>query len=255
MLVNFQKRSLIMIKEYLENEYKEDVKNIFDTEPRYDRWFRIINNSVHWPEIRAKNSVLAKENPDRHFVLSSVFLFHFVVTIALWDEISYNHTFNYDSFEEFFEITGSPEMHLNYWKEWTRQDSEEEFLPKDVEKILDRFGLMRNGVPNRSSEFMLSCIFSTMQGWLNDALLKWNVSKKAKIGVSARVRFLLGRIQEVLRAGYKQNVSGQEMSNLESEQTGDKPQIETKSSVENNSDATVADDEIGFNVYEEPLVL
>jgi hypothetical protein len=83
MLVNFQKRSLIMDKEYLENEYKEDVKNIFDTEPRYDRWFRIINNSVHWPEIRAKNSVLAKENPDRHFVLSSVFLFHFVVTIAL----------------------------------------------------------------------------------------------------------------------------------------------------------------------------
>ena len=192
-----------MIKEYLENEYREDLKNVFKAEPRYDRWLRVSDNYVHWPEIQAKNSDLAQENPDRHFVLSSVFLFHFVVSIALWDENSYNQTFNYDGFEEFFEITGWPEMDLNYWKEWTRKDSEEEFQPKDVKKILDRFGLMRNGIPDQSSEFMLSCIFATMQGQLGEALLKWNVSKKAKVAVSTRVQFLLDRIKDALKPGYK----------------------------------------------------
>ena len=229
-----------MIKNYLENEYKEDIKNIFGTKPRCDGWFNIDYNNDLWSEIRAKNLALSKENPDRHFVLSSVFLFHFAVTIAMWDECSYNQTFNYDGFKEFYEkLTGWPQMDLTYWKEFTRRNFEEEFQPVEVEKILDRFGLMRNGVQDRSSEFLLSCIFASMQGLLNETLLKWNVSEIAKVAVSTKVQFLLDRIKDVLKAGYKPTESEQEHS---------------KSSVK-NLDTKATDDEIGFNVYEEPLIL
>ncbi len=200
-----------MIKKYLENEYKEDIKKIFNTEPRYDGWFCIDYHNDLWTEIQDKNLALSKENPDRHFVLSSVFLFHFAVTIAMWDECSYNQTFNYDGFKEFYEgLTRWPQMHLTYWKEFTQRDSEEEFLLADVEKILDRFSLMRNGIQNRTSEFMLSCIFAAMQGQLNDTLLKWNVSEKSKVAVSSKVQYLLERIRDVLMAGYMPDEPEQE---------------------------------------------
>ena len=204
-------QGIILIKKYLENEYKEDIKKIFNTEPRYDGWFCIDYHNELWSEIQAKNLALSKENPDRHFVLSSVFLFHFAVTIAMWDECSYNQTFNYDGFKEFYEgLTRWPQMHLTYWKEFTQRDSEEEFLLADVKKILDRFCLMRNGIQNRTSEFMLSCIFTAMQGQLNDALLKWNVSKKSKVAVSSKVQYLLDRVRDVLKAGYKPDEPEQE---------------------------------------------
>jgi hypothetical protein len=204
-------QGIIMIKKYLENEYKEDIKKIFNTEPRYDGWFCIDYHNDLWTEIQDKNLALSKENPDRHFVLSSVFLFHFAVTIAMWDECSYNQTFNYDGFKEFYEgLTRWPQMHLTYWKEFTQRDSEEEFLLADVEKILDRFSLMRNGIQNRTSEFMLSCIFAAMQGQLNDTLLKWNVSEKSKVAVSSKVQYLLERIRDVLMAGYMPDEPEQE---------------------------------------------
>ena len=249
-------QGIIMIKKYLENEYKEDIKNVFNTEPRCDSWFCIDYNRDQWAEIQAKNLALSKENPDRHFVLSSVFLFHFAVTIAMWDECSYNQTFNYDGFKEFYEgLTGWPQMHLTYWKEFTQRDSEEEFLLADVKKILDRFSLMRNGIQNRTSEFMLSCIFAAMQGQLNDALIKWNVSKKSKVAVSSKVQYLLDRIRNILKTGYMPDEPAQKKSNPEPKQIEDKPQIESKSSVGKDSDTELTDDEIGFNVYEEPLIL
>jgi hypothetical protein len=207
-------QGIIMIKKYLENEYKEDIKNVFNTESRDDGWFCIDYHNDLWTEIQDKNLALSKENPDRHFVLSSIFLFHFAVTIAMWDECSYNQTFNYDGFREFYEkLTGWPQMHLTYWKEFTQRDSEEEFLLADVKKILDRFSLMRNGIQNRTSEFMLSCIFAAMQGLLNDALLKWNVSEKSKVAVSSKVQYLLERIRDVLMAGYMPNEPEQEQEN------------------------------------------
>lgn len=249
-------QGIIMIKKYLDNEYKEDIKNVFNTEPRYDGWFSIDYNSDQWVEIQAKNLALSKENPDRHFVLSSVFLFHFAVTIAMWDECSYNQTFNYDGFKEFYEeLTGWLQMDLTYWKEFSRKNFDEEFLLVDVEKILDRFGLMRNGIQNRSSEFMLSCIFAAMQGQLNDALIKWNVSKKSKVAVSSKVQYLLDRIKDVLKAGFKPNEPEQKNSNQAPKQIEDKPHVESKCSVEKDSDTETTDDEIGFNVYEEPLIL
>lgn len=55
-----------MIKKYLENEYKEDIKNVFNTEPRYDGWFCIDYHNDLWTEIQDKNLALSKENPDRH---------------------------------------------------------------------------------------------------------------------------------------------------------------------------------------------
>ena len=132
----------------------------------------------------------------------------------MWDECSYNQTFNYDGFREFYEkLTGWPQMHLTYWKEFSRKYSDEEFLRVDVKKILDRFCLMRNGIQNRTSEFMLSCIFTAMQGQLNDALLKWNVSKKSKVAVSSKVQYLLDRIRDVLKAGYKPYEAEQEQEN------------------------------------------
>ncbi len=193
-----------MIKDYLNHEYREDIKNVFGAEPRNDAWFCFTHNYEKWPEIQAKNLALAKENSERHFVLSSVFLFHFAVTIAMWDVCSYDNLFNYDGFKEFYEdLTGWPQMDLTYWKEFTRRDFEEEFVPEDVVKILDRFGLMQNGIQNRSGEFMLSCIFAAMQGQLDKTLLEWNVSKKAKVAVSSKVQFLLDRIRDVLKTGYK----------------------------------------------------
>ena len=245
-----------MIKKYLENEYKEDIKKVFNTEPRFDGWFCIDHHNDLWSEIQAKNLALSKENPDRHFILSSVFLFHFAVTIAMWDECSYNQTFNYDGFKEFYEgLTGWPQMHLTYWKEFSRKNSDEEFLLVDVKKILDRFSLMRNGIQNRTSEFMLSCIFAAMQGQLNDALIKWNVSKKSKVAVSSKVQYLLDRIRNILKTGYMPDEPEQKKSNSEPKRIEDKPQIESKSSVGKDSDTETTDDEIGFNVYEEPLIL
>ena len=189
-----------MIKEYLEREYREDIKNVFGAEPRDDGRFSINYDSDQWPGIRAKNLNLAKNNPERYFVLSSVFLFHFAVTVAMWDECSYNQTFNYDGFQDFYEnLTGWPQMDLTYWKEFSRNAFEEKFRPEDVEKILTRFGLMCNGVTGRSSEFVLSCIFAAMQGLLNETLLEWNVSEKAKVGVSTKVQFLLDRIKNALK--------------------------------------------------------
>ena len=86
-------------------------------------------------------------------------------------------------------------------------------------KILDRFCLMRNGIQNRTSEFMLSCIFTAMQGQLNDALLKWNVSKKSKVAVSSKVQYLLDRIRDVLKAGYKPYEAEQEQENKDVDST------------------------------------
>ena len=104
-------------------------------------------------------------------------------------------------------------MHLTYWKEFSRKYSDEEFLRVDVEKILERFSLMRNGIQNRTSEFMLSCIFAAMQGQLNDALLKWNVSEKSKVAVSSKVQYLLDRIRDVLMAGYMPDEAEQDQKN------------------------------------------
>ena len=89
-------------------------------------------------------------------------------------------------------------FHLSAQLERGQQSS-----PEDVVKILDRFGLMQNGIQNRSGEFMLSCIFAAMQGQLDKTLLEWNVSKKAKVAVSSKVQFLLDRIRDVLKTGYK----------------------------------------------------
>lgn len=193
-----------MVNDYLQHEYKEDIKNIFGAE--LDQWnaqYSIPYNSDLWKDIRSKNQNLAQENPDRHVVLSSIFLFHFTTYIALWDECIYNHTIGNSDLCRFYEITGWPKMDLTFWKEFTREDPEKEFLPEDVNKILDRFGLMHNGVSSRLGEFNMSCVFATMQGMLSESMQTWNVSEEARVGVSTRVQFLLDRVKGVLKVGYK----------------------------------------------------
>jgi len=193
-----------MIKEYLENDFREDVKNIFNTEPSEDGWFCIGNYRGSLPEIRKKNLALSKKEPDRHFVLSSIFLFLYAVNNAVEDEKFYNHTIPSDGIKIFYEeLTGWPQVWMDFWMRSSRENREEGLQPKDVNYILDNFGLMKNGIPDRSSEFMLSCIFATMQGLLNKVLLIWNVSDEAKVGVSQRVQSHLNGIQNVLKAGYK----------------------------------------------------
>ena len=191
-----------MVEEYLQHEYKEDIKNIFGAE--LDQWnarYSVPYNSDLWKDVRSKNQDMAQENPDRHLVLSAMFLFHFVTYMALWDECIYNHTIDNSDLRRFYEITGWPQVDLTFWKEFTREDREREFLPEDVNKILDRFGLMHNDVSSRATEFLLYSIFKLMIGELHDVLLDWDVPDAAQSGVSIRALFLLDRIQCVLKAG------------------------------------------------------
>jgi hypothetical protein len=53
-----------MIKEYLENDFREDLKKVFDTEPRREDGYFAINRQCFCQdsECRIKNKVLSKEN-------------------------------------------------------------------------------------------------------------------------------------------------------------------------------------------------
>ncbi len=191
-----------VIEDYLQHEYKEDIKNIF--EDREKGWFGIddYERTEKWPDAEKRNLALSEAKPGRHFVLSSVLLFHFAVGVAINDERYYKHTFS-EGIDEFYgTLTGWPRIGSNYLKKLSTGDSEEGFQPKEVNYILDHFGLMRNGIPDRSSEFLLSCIFDTMQGLLNEALHKWNVSEEAKAGVATRVQSHLNGIKRILKLGY-----------------------------------------------------
>ena len=203
-----------MVEEYLKHEYKEDIRNIFGA--KLDQWngqYSVPYNSDLWKDICFKNQNMAQEDPDRHFALSAMFLFHFVTYMTLWDECIYNHTIGNSDICRFYEITGWPQIDLTYWKEFTREDREREFLPEDVNKILDRFGLLHNGVSSRLSQFTMSCIFATMQGMLSESMQTWNVSEEAKAGVSTRIQFLLDRVRGILKAGYKPNGPKSEQGN------------------------------------------
>ena len=191
-----------MVEEYLKHEYKEDIRNIFGA--KLDQWnaqYSVPYNSDLWKDIRFKNQNMAQEDPDRHFALSAMFLFHFVTYMTLWDECIYNHTIGNSDICRFYEITGWPQIDLTYWKEFTREDREREFLPEDVDKILDRFGLLHNGVSSRATEFLLYSVFKVMLGELHDVLWDWDVSDAAQSGVSTRAIFLLDRIKCALKAG------------------------------------------------------
>ena len=191
-----------MVNDYLQHEYKEDIKNVFGAErEQRNAPYSVPYNSELWRHIRSKNQNMANENPDRHFVLSCIFLFHFVTYIALWDECIYNETIDYYDLRRFYEITGWPKMDVTYQKEFTKEDPEREFQPEDVNKILDRFSLMYNGVSSRSSQFTISCVFATMQGMLSESMQAWNVPEEAKAGVSTRIQFLLDRVRGILKAG------------------------------------------------------
>ena len=188
-----------MVKEYLQHEYKEDIKNIFGAET--DQWngqYSVPYNSDLWRAIRSKNQILAQDDPDRHFALSTMFLFHFVTYMALWDVCIYNHTIDNSDLCRFYEITGWPQMDLTYWKEFTREDPEREFLPEDVNKILGRFGLVHNGVSSRATEFLLFSVFELMLGELNDVFWDWDVPDVAKDRIVEKVRALLGKIQNYI---------------------------------------------------------
>ena len=79
-----------MVEEYLEHEYKEDIRNIFGA--KLDQWnaqYSVPYNSDLWKDIRFKNQNMAQEDPDRHFALSAMFLFHFATYMTLWDECIY----------------------------------------------------------------------------------------------------------------------------------------------------------------------
>ncbi len=205
-----------MIKEYLENDFREDLKKVFDTEPRREDGYFAINRQCFCQdsECRIKNKVLSKEKPERHFVLSGLFLFYLALSVAKENESYYNHTLTYYDVKNFYDLTGWPEFFFDDILNHVKENFEEVFLPEDVNYILDHFGLMRNGIPNRSREFMLSSIFATMQGLLNEAFQEWNdVSNEVKVGLSEKVRLLLDRIQNVLKAGYKPIEPEQEQEN------------------------------------------
>ncbi len=195
-----------MIKEYLENEYREDLKKVFDSEPRDNGYF-IINRQcfLNDSECRQKNQALSNENPERHFALSGIFLFHFALSVAIQNEMIINHSLDDNDQMRFCNLTGWPEVFCDEALQYIRDDFEEVFSSEEVNYILDHFGLMRKGIPNRSSEFMLSCIFATMQRLLNEMLLTWDVPNQTKAGVSTKVQVLLDRIKAVLKVGYNPN--------------------------------------------------
>lgn len=195
-----------MIKEYLENEYREDLKKVFDSEPRDNGCF-IINRRCFFndSECRQKNQALFNEDPERHFALSGIFLFHFALSVAIQNEMIINHSLDYNDQMCFYNLSGWPDVFCDDALRYIRDDFEEVFSPEEVNYILDHFGLMRKGIPNRSSEFMLSCIFATMQRVLNEMLLTWDVPNQTKAGVSTKVQVLLDRIKAVLKVGYNPN--------------------------------------------------
>ena len=203
-----------VIEDYLQHEYKEDIKNIF--EDREKGWFGIddYERTEKWADAEKRNLALSEAKPGRHFVLSSVLLFHFAVGVAINDERYYKHTFS-EGIDEFYgTLTGWPRIGLNYWKMLSKRDPEVGFQAKDVHYILNLLGLMRNVFPDRSSEFVLSCIFDAMQGLLDDALLKWNIPDEAKSGISTRVQSHLNGIMAVLKVGYNSDEQKQDNNDV-----------------------------------------
>ena len=184
------------------DEYNEYIKTVFMANSGESGFEDIYPSYEQKKEIRKENRQMAKVNPERHFVLSSVFLFHVVFEISLHDEMTYKHSFGAKDLKWLYKKMGWIPFHDNLWKEFTSEDPEKEFEPKNVKEILKRFGLMQNPFEDSSSEFVLSCIFESLLSLLENATDEWIVTDEAKAGFYAKVLFLLSRIHNVLKVGY-----------------------------------------------------
>ena len=188
------------------DEYNEYIKTVFMENSDECGFWDIDPSNEQEKEIRKKNWQMSKDNPERHFVLSSVFLFHVVFEITLQDEMTYKHSFSAKDFAWLYKKMGWINFHDNLWKAFSSEDPEKELEPKDVKEILKQFGLMQNAFVDSSSEFILSCIFESLQSLLKSATDEWLVTDEVKTEFYAKISFLLSRIHNVLKVGYKPNV-------------------------------------------------
>ena len=183
------------IKNYLHNEYLDDLHFIFqlDYEREDERrpWLCDFNAA----DAKMKSNIRAVADPMRHFVFSSIFLVQLVSNIAIWDDKSFNgydrskdgaceDLMDFSDFVEFHKRSKWPDFGIDIWKEFSPCFSQKKL--DDMKEIMDRYGLMTTYLNNGYQRFLLACIVDVLQIMLLDELMDLDVSWKVCDRISER---------------------------------------------------------------------
>lgn len=175
------------IQSYMHNEYMEDLHFVFkldyESAGRYRPWLNCNNAD----DAKTKSNIRAATDPLRHFVFSSIFLYHLITHITMWDDMShddykapdedpYNETLEYDDFKEFHDDLGWPDFGLDIWKEFSAKYSHEKLFPEGVKMIMERYGLMTTFLNDSLHRYLLASMFKAMHQILFDKLMDLDVS-------------------------------------------------------------------------------
>ena len=163
------------IRSYLHNEYKDDLRFIFQLDYENERgrcpWLRLPNVA----DAKTKSNIRAVTDPMRHFVFSSIFLYQIMVHITSWgDDVRFINFVGNNNYNGLLDRLEMPDFGLDIVKEYNGC-----FLRKKLDglkALLNRYGLMTTFINDGYHRFLLACIFDVLQRMLQDELSCLDIS-------------------------------------------------------------------------------